>query len=185
MNVSDLSCWRAYCPLWAFFFFLFFFSIVRYCSPLLRTKLWWDVTKQCLIITWSHFRVSAFASFCSSRRGGARKKTTPEFTLLGLINNLSIPCSSLFHLNDTQRDLFDHWLCPEGTQTQRKHKKNQNNIIQKKFFDLDWMNNEVVPQKKPNGSRVGRLLIDGIFFFLHFLFNVDMNSQLWLFLLSD
>lgn len=76
------------------------------------------------------------------------------FTLLSLIKNLSVPCLSLFYLNNAQSDnSLISVSPPEGTQrgnTEEIKQRSQNKIIQKYSeisFDLDWMNNKAVQQQ--------------------------------------
>lgn len=87
-------------------------------------------------ITWSHFHISAFVWSCSSRCKRSTGKPPPHsmFTPLSLINNLSIPCSSLFYLNK------DTSLITSPQPPPRRTQQHYSGI----FFDLDWMNNEVV-----------------------------------------
>lgn len=103
------------------------------------------------------------------------------FTLLSLINNLSIPCSSLFYLNNTQSDTSLITVSPwRNTHTHtelcvEEKQKNQNKIIQKYSliyteWIMRWYNH-----KQPNGIRVGRLLIEENFWVV--LFNTDIKAR--------
>lgn len=101
------------------------------------------------------------------------------FTLLSLINNLSIPCSSVLFEQYTVRHLFDHCLpLKEHTHTElcvEEKQKNQNKIIQKYSliyteWIMRWYNH-----KQPNGIRVGRLLIEENFWVV--LFNTDIKAR--------
>lgn len=104
------------------------------------------------------------------------------FTLLSLINNLSIPCSSLFYLNNTQSDTSLITVSPlkEYIHTElcvEEKQKNQNKIIQKYSliyteWIMRWHNH-----KQPNGIRVGRLLIDENFWVVLFHTNIKARRH--------
>lgn len=97
-------------------------------------------------VIWFHF-VSASASSCGSRSRGWSHVLSP----LSLINNLSIPRTSLFYLNNTQTRLWS-----QSPHPLKEH--NHNKIIQKSsLISTEWIM-RWCNHRQPNGMKVAGLM---------------------------